>query len=191
MIVDDFYFLIPCPELPSRFRARSSSCLKLRSTAVLDRRTFRLLLFRLLSFVQGERRTRGKILGWTERAGTGGGRGTEGFIIGQRCTGHGIKLSYAHLGIFYYHREGEHISSGSPTTARDEFFIFFTCLSFLASRIGRRANDLALFAHISALSSRHSLYCRPTLFAILNSVRFMSKVPRIGKENVDSRHCGA
>lgn len=59
-----FILLTPCPELFSiiSVHVRSlSPCLELRPTAVLDRRAFRLLLFRLLSFVRGERRTRGKI----------------------------------------------------------------------------------------------------------------------------------
>lgn len=69
---------------------------------MLDRRAFRLLLFRLLSFVRDERRTRGKIPGWTAgRAGTGHGRGTRRDLSsGNERTGRGIKLSYAYLRIF-------------------------------------------------------------------------------------------
>lgn len=108
-----------------------SPCLELRPTAVLDRRAFRLLLFRLLSFVRGERRTRGKISAWTRKAGIRGGKGTEKFIIGQRRAGHGIKLSYAHLRIFYYHRERRAHFPGSRLRAareRDAFLYFFLFL---------------------------------------------------------------
>lgn len=137
------FLLFLCPKLSSRFRARSSSCLELRPTAVLDRRTFRLLLFRLLSFVRGERRTRREILGWTERAGRWG---TKGFIIGQRCTGHGIKLSYAHLGIFYYYRE-----RAFPPVLRlwcKTSFYFFSAASLSPFRASAGARAISRFSRI-------------------------------------------
>jgi len=70
----------------------------------------------------------------TKRAGTGGGKDTERFIIGQRRAGHGIKLSYAHLRIFYYHRERRAHFPGFSDYARrerDAFLYFFLCPLFL------------------------------------------------------------
>lgn len=61
-----------------------------------------LFLFRPSSFVRVRGKSR-QILEWKNR--NGAVRDTEGFIIGSRCTGHDIKLSYAYLGIFYYHQE--------------------------------------------------------------------------------------
>lgn len=69
---------------------------------------------------------------------------TKGFIIGQQRAGHGIKLSYAHLRIFYYHREwraGERISLVLDYGARRFFICSFSF--FLGFRVDRRAGERA------------------------------------------------
>lgn len=66
------------------------------------------------------------------------GGDTEGFIIGQRC---GIKLSYAHLRIFYYHRErrvGEHIS---PVLGYGQRRVFISSSFLILALVG--AGELA------------------------------------------------
>lgn len=63
---------------------------------------FPVILILTIIFCPRARKSR-QILEWKNR--NGAVWDTEGFIIGSRCTGRDIKLSYAHLGIFYYHRE--------------------------------------------------------------------------------------
>ena len=85
--------------------------------------TSRLFLFRPSSFVREEEGVVGRFLERENR--NGAVRDIQGFMIGSRCTGHDIKLSYAHLGIFYYHRGAkEHAFPTGDTPRCSSFFIF-------------------------------------------------------------------
>lgn len=95
--------------------------------------TSRLFLFPTIVFCSrgGRSSSSRQILEWENR--NGAVRDTEGFIIGSRCTGHDIKLSYAHLGIFYYHRGAKEHAFPSGDTPRCSSFFIFSSSSFSRS----------------------------------------------------------
>lgn len=70
---------------------------------------------------------------------------TEGFIIGQQRAGHGIKLSYAHLRIFYYHRERRawwvHFSGSRLRREMRFYFLLLLFFSLVSTLIDARAGE--------------------------------------------------